>query len=266
MATLSPQNAETIIDTVKRNADFLASCRSLTAGMELAIKAFRDRLTKTAQRTDLGKMMPSAIAARHMSDITADIAASMGEAAKVGATCITDGDVILTYGRSCAVEQALVTAHASGTDFTVMVVDAAPLFEGRGLQWRLQQRGVKTSYVLLTSVCAIIPRCTRVFIGAVSVLQNGQVVGRAGSAVVSLVAKQFRKPLLCFCETYKFTERIWRNANQEQPGGGTSARYDTTPKDLVDILVTDIGFLHPSAIAAAIRDRDDREARASDPF
>jgi hypothetical protein len=44
------------------------------------------------------------------------------------------------------------------------------------------------------------------------------------------------------------------------------ARYDAAPKDAVDHVVSEIGFLHPTAIAAAIRDRDERESRTVDAF
>eukprot|EP00672_Neobodo_designis_P016527 CAMPEP_0174829538 /NCGR_PEP_ID=MMETSP1114-20130205/1981_1 /TAXON_ID=312471 /ORGANISM="Neobodo designis, Strain CCAP 1951/1" /LENGTH=519 /DNA_ID=CAMNT_0016063291 /DNA_START=49 /DNA_END=1604 /DNA_ORIENTATION=+ len=304
--TLNSQSASDVLKVVKRNTDFLASCRAPTSGMTWAIKTLSDRVLRTAARRDIpAKMRASDVLVRHIDDITQDIQAAVQDCATEGAQCIQPDDVVMTYGRSSSIEHAFALAAANGIDFTVIIVDNAPLFEGRGLQWRLQQRGIKTSYVLLTSVCAIMPRATRVFIGAASILQNGQVVGRAGTAIVSLVAKQFRRPLICFCETYKYTDRIWRgaNANAAEGAGGTAAvtggsldgsvagiganafgnaalggatpphvappqqpaaslaRYDAGPKDAVDHVVSEIGFLHPTAIAAAIRDRDERELR-----
>lgn len=259
---LSLKTAESINALVNLNAEFLRGCRAFCPGMQYAVKLFRDKMMRSAARDDAAKLDPRKVAERHLTDILADVLSAVDDVTAHGATRIVDGDVILTYGRSSAIE-ALLTTEASKKQFTVIIVDSGPLYEGRGLQWRLEQRRIKTSYVLLTSVCATMARCTKAFIGAAAVLQSGQILGRAGTAVVSLVAKQFRKPLLCFCETYKFTSRSWLG----QSDGGETARvgellYDLTPKEMVDIVVSDIGLLHPTAAAAAIRDRDERDSRA----
>jgi len=44
--------------------------------------------------------------------------------------------------------------------------------------------------------------------GAASVLSNGTVMSRAGSASVAMLASAQRLPVLVCCETYKFHERV----------------------------------------------------------
>lgn len=46
------------------------------------------------------------------------------------------------------------------------------------------------------------------FMGAASVLSNGTVMSRAGSASVAMLASAQRLPVLVCCETYKFHERV----------------------------------------------------------
>lgn len=43
---------------------------------------------------------------------------------------INDGDVILTYARSSVVEGVLLEAKRQGKEFSVVVVDSRPLYEG----------------------------------------------------------------------------------------------------------------------------------------
>lgn len=121
---------------------------------------------------------------------------------------ISSSDVILVFGRSSVVEHILL--HASrGLQFNVIVIDSAPLFEGREMTRRLSAAGVSVTYGMLTACCTLLPKATRVFIGASSVLQNGDVFSRAGTAIIAACAKSFRRPVLCFSESYKFVAEVW---------------------------------------------------------
>lgn len=121
---------------------------------------------------------------------------------------VSPHDTILVFGRSSVVEDVLL--HASKTKyFKVIIIDAAPLYEGRKLMMRLSTANISVTYGLLTSCCTLMPRATRVFIGAASVLQNGDVFSRCGTAVVAVCAKSFRRPVLCFSESYKFVPEVW---------------------------------------------------------
>ena len=123
---------------------------------------------------------------------------------------IHDGDVILTYGRSSSVEALLKEAKTiGGKRFSVVVIDSAPLFEGRGLSARLQLTGISVTYGLLSSVCVLAPKCTKAIFGSSAVLQSGDVVSRSGTAMAALVMKKERKPVLFLSELYKLTTSVW---------------------------------------------------------
>ena len=57
-------------------------------------------------------------------------------------------------------------------------------------------------------VSALIHKATKLFIGASYVLGNGGVVSQMGTAMVSYIASQHKVPVIAFCETYKFTQRV----------------------------------------------------------
>ncbi|RNF01429.1 putative translation initiation factor eIF2B delta subunit [Trypanosoma conorhini] len=224
---------------------------------------------------------------------------------------ISSNDTILVFGRSSIVELILLAAANNprlGVKPKVIVVDAAPLYEGRALAKRLTSSGLSVTYGLITSCCTLMPRCTRTFIGAAAVLQNGDVFSRCGTAVVVASAKQYRKPVLCFSESFKFVSEVWLgNLGQNtqlkflqplpgdhrirSPGGVGPPRhqgrdineqpltrgvdglalhstansasgylYDLTPAAFIDMIICEMGCLDTSAIVAALRDREDRDA------
>nr|CCC94773.1 unnamed protein product [Trypanosoma congolense IL3000] len=128
------------------------------------------------------------------------------------ASHLSSNDTILVFGRSSTVELILLSAANNPRLIVkpkVIVVDSAPLYEGRALATRLSCSGLNVTYGLITACCTLMPRCTRVFIGAAAVLQNGDVFSRCGTAVVVSSAKQFRKPVLCFSESIKFVPEVW---------------------------------------------------------
>ncbi|KAK7199175.1 translation initiation factor eIF2B delta subunit [Novymonas esmeraldas] len=124
---------------------------------------------------------------------------------------VSCSDTILVFGRSSVVEYILLSRSSDPQckPKRVIVVDSAPLFEGRQLADKLSSAGIGVTYGLITACCTLMPKCTRVFMGASAVLQNGDVFGRCGTALVAACAKLFRKPVLCFSESYKFVAEVW---------------------------------------------------------
>ncbi|GAA5969668.1 hypothetical protein JCM11641_007998 [Rhodosporidiobolus odoratus] len=121
---------------------------------------------------------------------------------------INDGDVILTYARSSVVEGVLLEAKRAGKDFSVVVVDSRPLYEGKNLLASLRHAGIPTTYVLLPSLSLILPRVSLCLLGTHALLSNGSMFARAGTAMVAMMLKEQGVPVVCCCETYKFSERV----------------------------------------------------------
>ena len=82
----------------------------------------------------------------------------------------------------------LKRAHDVGKRITVIVVDARPRMEGKTMLSRLVEHGISCSYVLLNAVSYIMKQVSKVFIGAVAMLNNGTAMGRAGTAMVAMTA------------------------------------------------------------------------------
>jgi translation initiation factor eIF-2B subunit delta len=151
---------------------------------------------------------------------------------------IQNGDTILTYARSSVVEGVLLEAKKQGKEFSVVVVDSRPLYEGefhlssprnrrrrraltisfpptstttktgKNLLTSLRAASIPTTYVLLTSLSLILPRISLCLLGTHALLSNGSMFSRAGTAMVAMMLKEKGVPVVCCCETYKFSERI----------------------------------------------------------
>mmetsp|Transcript_19969 Transcript_19969/g.32920 ORF Transcript_19969/g.32920 Transcript_19969/m.32920 type:complete len:456 (+) Transcript_19969:29-1396(+) len=200
---------------------------------------------------------------------------------------IVDGDVILTFGRSCVIEQLLLAAHENGVDFKVVVVNARPRNEGQLLVDRLAKAGIDCVFILLTSISYMMESASKVFLGSCAMMSNGTLLGRAGTALVALMAKAYNRPVLVFCETHKFTERVQLDSIcynelgdpddlvEIERGCSTSAplygwrdsprlrllnlNYDTTPQDNITMLVTEYGFIPPSSVPVIVREKTEKE-------
>ncbi|CAI9110001.1 OLC1v1009953C2 [Oldenlandia corymbosa var. corymbosa] len=195
--------------TAKINSyvSFLIQCRPLSISMGNAIKFLKTKIAKLSL-----SLSESEAKSTLCTDIDKFISEKIILADKVivkhAVTKIRDGDVLLTYGSSSAIEMLFLHAHELGRKFRVVVVDSRPKLEGKLLLRRLVGKGISCTYTHINAVSYIMHEATRVFLGASSVLSNGTVYSRVGTACVAMVAHQFRVPVLICCEAYKFHERV----------------------------------------------------------
>ena len=177
-------------------------------------------------------------------------------------------------------QQTLLAAYHEGKRFQVIVVDSRPLFEGRNIARTLANSGLDVQYTLVHGLARVINSTSRVLLGAHSMLGNGRLYARAGSALVAMMAKHADVPVIVCCESIKFTDRVALDSivtNEIAPpeelivrgeGGkkGTledwrdkaglqmlNLMYDVTPADYVAIVVTEYGCLPPSSVPVVHR-------------
>lgn len=92
--------------------------------------------------------------------------------------------------------------------FNVVVVDSRPLLEGEKLLKVLTAAGLPCTYILLPLLSSILPQADLVLLGASALHSDGALYSRAGTAVVAMLAKEHRVPVVACVETYKFGERV----------------------------------------------------------
>lgn len=144
---------------------------------------------------------------------------------------LVDGDVVLVYAHSTIVESIVLEA-ARSADISVIVVDSRPNFEGKKMVANLAKAGVKCTYIMLTAVSYVMETVSKVVIGAHTVLSNGAVYSRVGTAVVAMVAHEYHVPVIVACETYKFSDRVQLDSFVTNELG-TTADLDRSLRELV---------------------------------
>ncbi|KAL8283969.1 hypothetical protein RQP46_005082 [Phenoliferia psychrophenolica] len=188
---------------------------------------------------------------------------------------IKDGETILTYARSSLVEGILLEAKRQGKVFSVVVVDSRPLYEGKNLLASLRSASIPTTYVLLPALSAILPRVSLCLLGTAALLSNGSMFSRAGTAMVALLSSAKGVPVICCCETYKFSERIMLDSivgNQMGEskslleGAGVSLTepvpnlsplallYDVARPEDVTVVITEAGLIPAQSVPVLLRD------------
>ncbi|XP_062204338.1 probable translation initiation factor eIF-2B subunit delta isoform X2 [Phragmites australis] len=259
---------------------FLVECRPLSISMGNAIRFLKNRIAKLPLT-----LSESEAKASLQSDIDGFINGKIIVADKVivshAITKIRDDDVLLTYGSPSVVEMIFDHAHELGKKFRVAVVDSRPNLEGQRLLRRLVAKGISCTYTHINAVSYIMHEVTRVFVGASSVLSNGTIYSRVGTASVAMVAHAFQVPVLVCCEAYKFHERVQLDsicfnelgdpdAISRVPGGDNlshlknwvdiknlqvlNLKYDITPSDYVSMLITEYGMLPPTSVPVVLRE------------
>lgn len=117
--------------------------------------------------------------------------------------------------------------------------------------------GVKCTLIGDNEIGYFMPDVSCVLVGAQAILDNGGVLGTAGTSVLALLAHHARKPLYVFAESYKFLRRSYlcqRDIPQRLSGVGKekSITIDLTPPEHISLFCTDNGLYNPETIAVEL--------------
>ena len=261
-------------NALKVQINFLVTCRPLGFSLRNAIRYVRRTLSKSVVDDENSK---SRVLSSIDDYIEQKINASSELIAEFVLEKIKDGDVVMTYVYDPTIEKTLLQALEKGIDFRVVVVDARPhvsklAVQGKQLLRRLASEGLKCTYVDLSAVSYVMQSVTKVLLGAETMLSNGVAMGYSGTATIALVARAFNKPVLFCCESYKFSEKVQLdsivsneqgdekelllNAKKESSGGVSvlNLLYDSTPSELITMVVTDVGMIPSTSVPVVIRE------------
>mmetsp|Transcript_22031 Transcript_22031/g.34549 ORF Transcript_22031/g.34549 Transcript_22031/m.34549 type:complete len:274 (-) Transcript_22031:187-1008(-) len=262
------------LDTrLKPMISYLVACRPLCIGMGNAIRWLKGKIAHLPTNYSI-KEAKEYICEQIEGYIAEKIEFADGIISKHGASKIKPGDVILVYGRSAAVEACLLRAHAEKIQFSVIVVDSRPKFEGKVLLEKLNAAGLSCTYVMINAISYVMKEVSKVFLGASAVLSNGNVISRVGTSSVAMMAQQYKVPVLVCCESYKFSEKVmldsictnelgdpdelvspalesWRDVKDMKL---LNLVYDLTPAECITLVITELGHLPPTSVPVVIRE------------
>jgi translation initiation factor 2B subunit (eIF-2B alpha/beta/delta family) len=167
---------------------------------------------------------------------------------------------LMTHSLSGTVLEVLTAC--SSTIERVIVLEGRPRYEGRQVAVSLQKAGVATTLITDAQADIFLPRCHVIVVGADSVLANGDILNKAGTALLAWAAQGHGVPLYVLCETLKIATHAWqgdlaqleeKEAEEvwEHAAEGIAIRnfyFDHTPAHLVTKLITERGILSQQEI------------------
>ncbi|WWC92671.1 uncharacterized protein L201_007630 [Kwoniella dendrophila CBS 6074] len=221
------------------------------------------------------KLKPVLIQA--IDEVVGELETTHEDVAKGAKEHIHSSEIILTMGHSKTVEAFLKQGYRD-RKFTVVVAESAPSYLGHSLAQSLSSSGIPTILIPDSSIHAILPRITKVILGAHTVLANGGLFALSGSLACALAAKSHSKPLVIVTGQFKFAP-AWnlyhdfaavdfqspsKLFSSSSSTGKDSTEiinpyYDYIRPELVQLFVTNEGDHSPSYIYRLIKEAYDEE-------
>jgi ribose 1,5-bisphosphate isomerase len=168
---------------------------------------------------------------------------------------------IMTHSLSGTVLEVLTNCLSQIEHF--IVLEGRPRYEGREVAHQLSK--MKASVTLITDAQAdiFLPQCHAVVVGADSILANGDILNKAGTALLAWAARGHRIPLYVLSETLKISPHSWSGdlaqLEEKEPTEvlerdmtGVSIRnfyFDRTLCRLITGVITEQGILGKKEIA-----------------
>ena len=144
----------------------------------------------------------------------------------------------------------------------VIVLEGRPRYEGRDMAEQLARQGIAVTLITDAQADIFLPQCHAVVVGADTILANGDVLNKAGTALLAWAAHGHKVPFYVLSETLKISPRSWsgdlaqleeKEAEEvlERPIAGVTVRnfyFDHTPAQLVTKIITEQGMMERQEI------------------
>lgn len=139
----------------------------------------------------------------------------------------------------------------------VIILEGRPLYEGRAVVSALSGEAVALTLITEAQADIFLPMCRALVIGADSILADGSILNKAGTALLARAARAHGVPLYVLSETLKVASHSWTGdlaLLEEHPGRevweqaipNVAVRnfyFDHTPAELVTQIITEQGAL-----------------------
>lgn len=247
---------EELIKQIKESVKLLASSRptepALRSAMAYVLRKMMehmdlpDDIFREALKHDLEKF------GQHMDEIKERI----GE---IGSKLIEDGYTIITHCHSSTLMEVFRRA-AQEKDFTVVVTETRPRYQGKLTARDLLEAGVKVVYVVDSAAHYYMKKADLYMTGADVVTADARIINKIGTALIALSAKHYGVPYYVAVSSLKFdpTTILGRREIIEErdpsevidpselPGAVIkNPAFDTVTPDLISGIISELGVYSP---------------------
>ncbi|WP_086976123.1 ribose 1,5-bisphosphate isomerase [Archaeoglobus fulgidus] len=190
---------------------------------------------------------------------------------EIGEKRIKDGYTVMTHCNSSAALSVIKKAHENGKRVEVIATESRPRWQGHLTVKQLREAGIEVTLIVDSAVRYFINEVDCVVVGADTITANGALINKIGTSQIALAAKEARVPFMVAAETYKFSPKTLfgelvvieeRDAREVAPEEilklGVKVRnpaFDVTPRDYIDVIITEIGAIPPEMAYIVITER-----------
>ena len=181
---------------------------------------------------------------------------------------INDNDVILIYGKSKIFRNLLTKAKNKKIKFKIIFVDNRQLNHISTEIEYFSKLQIPITYTYLTGLYNVIDKVTKVFIKAKAMLSNGDLQGKLGTASISCIANHFKKPVIAFCQYFRFWDKIMLDSFQGKSIKKISSfdckdnfkyekiqlEFDVTPAKDINMVICEVGNIPPTSVPFLIKE------------
>lgn len=168
---------------------------------------------------------------------------------------------VMTHSLSGTVLE-VIKASASVLIHLIML-ESRPLYEGRTVARSLVDLSLQLTLITDAQADIFLPLCQAVVVGADSILADGSILNKAGTALLARAAHSRGVPFYVVSETLKISPHIWSGdlaVLEEQSGHEVwqdaplqvrvrNFSFDHTPAELVSGILTEQGLLDQRGVA-----------------
>ncbi|MEM0437984.1 MAG: S-methyl-5-thioribose-1-phosphate isomerase [Candidatus Micrarchaeia archaeon] len=180
-----------------------------------------------------------------------------------GSQLIKSGGVYYTHCHSSTVVGILKEAYDDSKDFSVIVSETRPRYQGLKTAKALASYGIPTTLIVDSAAHAYVRRADAVLVGADSVSASGDLINKIGTCAIAQFARSHQIPFYSAAELYKFDHLTkWgmlepiemRDPKEVYAGPVPKAlkienpAFDLTPAQLITAYITERGIIPPQSI------------------
>ena len=149
----------------------------------------------------------------------------------------------------------------------VIILEGRPLYEGRAVASALSGQTVALTLITDAQADIFLPTCQALVTGADSILADGSILNKAGTALLARAARAYGVPFYVLSETLKIAPHSWSgdlHLLEEHPGSEVWEQaspqvavrnfyFDHTPAELITQIITEQGPLSLEQISQQAR-------------
>lgn len=224
-------------------------------------------IAKVASKVDMPVDKLKIYAAKLCMNYIKETGLILKKIAEYGARAIVSGDVVMTHCHSHCVIEILKSAKRQGKDFTVIVTETRPLYQGEITAKELMKEGIGVIYCIDSASAVMMRKATKVLVGADAITADAEVINKIGTYLIAIAAKEYKVPFLVACGSHKYDPKTalgYPEPIEERKGVEIinprklrgvqifNPAFDATPKEYIHEIITELGTYPPQTLISII--------------